>query len=108
MDHRDEAYGIVFSGGGALAAWEVGCYKTICSYHGGRSPKVVSGASAGALNAVGVSAKMPAQRIAELWTGITKAKVYSPRFGTGTLIRLFISSLARQSAFDAITEFLKR
>jgi len=32
------SYGIVFSGGGALAVWEVGCYRAIRTHHGDALP----------------------------------------------------------------------
>lgn len=76
------SYGIVFSGGGALGAWEVGCYSAIRSWHKGADPVVVTGASAGALNAVGVCAGMAAQHLQDLWAGIGPGDVYTSRFGT--------------------------
>jgi len=73
-------YGVVFSGGGALAAWEVGCYDAIQSRHGGEPPVVVTGASAGAINAVGVCASMSAPQLAELWSEIKPSDVYTLDF----------------------------
>jgi len=73
-------YGIVFSGGGALGAWEVGCYDAIKGKNGGAAPLIVTGASAGALNAVGVCAGMQPPQLEELWSSITSADVYRFRF----------------------------
>lgn len=71
---------MVFSGGGALAAWQVGCLKTLIARHG-RPPNIVSGASAGALNAVGVCCGLPAERIGEFWAELTPKDVYSLSVG---------------------------
>jgi predicted acylesterase/phospholipase RssA len=77
---RDKSYGIVFSGGGALGAWEVGCYDAIKGRHGGKSPVVTTGASAGALNAVGVCAGMQPRQLQDLWARISPEDVYRFRF----------------------------
>ena len=51
-------YGVVFSGGGALGAWEVGCLHSLLRRHETKYPLVVAGASAGALNAAGLALGM--------------------------------------------------
>ena len=73
-------YGIVFSGGGALGAWEVGAYRAIRLQHG-TDPTVVSGASAGALNAVAICAGMSADCLEKTWTELQVDKIYRNNFG---------------------------
>jgi len=58
-------YAVVFSGGGALGSWEVGCYRALLTHHGGELPACVTGASAGALNAAAITSGMSADEIAE-------------------------------------------
>jgi hypothetical protein len=101
-------YGIVFSGGGALGSWEVGCYKAILSRHGARQPYVVTGASAGAINAVGVCAGMLPKQIQDTWAGLTNNQVYTAQFGSGSIGSLLLSSIRRLSIVEAITEFAKK
>jgi predicted acylesterase/phospholipase RssA len=79
-------YGVVFSGGGALGAWEVGAYRRLRSLHG-IDPGIVSGASAGALNAVAVSAQMTVDDMQAQWEGLTSKSVYKRNFGAITYLR---------------------
>lgn len=76
---RDKDYAIVFSGGGALGSWEVGCLDAIMRHHGGRPPSIVTGASAGALNAAALCSGMMPDEIAQLWRGLTNKDVYAVR-----------------------------
>ena len=71
-------YGIVFSGGGALGSWEVGCYEEILETRG-KKPLVVTGASAGALNAAAVTAEMSVTDLVGLWNDLETKDVYLPR-----------------------------
>jgi predicted acylesterase/phospholipase RssA len=103
-----QAYGIVFSGGGALGSWEVGCYKAILSRHEGRQPYVVTGASAGAINAVGVCAGMLPNQIEDTWTGLRNNQIYTAQFGSSSIGTLLLSSVRRLSIVEAITEFARK
>lgn len=103
-----EDYGIVFSGGGALAAWEVGCYSAIRSRHNGHPPFVVTGASAGAINAAGVCAGMQAKQLEETWSEITDADVYREKFGWSTLLNLALRGVATLSVSGSVKRFLAR
>jgi NTE family protein len=71
-------FAVVFSGGGALGAWEVGCLATLVSHHGGY-PGVVAGSSAGAMNAAGVAAGFDLAEMQALWSGLTRRRVYRRR-----------------------------
>jgi len=84
-------YGIVFSGGGALGAWEVGCYDAIRAHHKGTPPVIVTGASAGALNAVGVCAGMLSPQLQDLWAGITPKDVFQFRFSKKDIARILFA-----------------
>src|SRR5262245_8421180 len=85
-------YGIVFSGAGALGAWEVGCYDAIRKQHDDTLPVVVTGASAGAINATGVCAGLSAAELTALWTEITWQDFYRPRFSKWRVLWVFIWS----------------
>ncbi|MEA3245769.1 MAG: patatin-like phospholipase family protein, partial [Gemmatimonadota bacterium] len=71
-------YGIVFSGGGALGAWEVGCLERLVAHHGGAYPSVVTGASAGAINAAGVALGMTAADLRLAWAEMRPEDVFRP------------------------------
>jgi len=71
-------YAVVFSGGGALGSWEVGCYRQLLANHGGSPPVCVTGASAGALNAAAICAGMSVDEIGELWTNLKNRDVFAP------------------------------
>lgn len=71
-------YGVVFSGGGALGAWEVGCLRAITRHHNGL-PAVMSGASAGALNAAALASGMTLDELADVWKDLRPKAVFRPR-----------------------------
>jgi predicted acylesterase/phospholipase RssA len=100
-------YGIVFSGGGALAAWEVGCYRAIRMRHGDNLPAIVSGASSGALNAAGVCVGMQAATLKDVWAQMKNADVYQARFG-GWIFTKLAAKAVRIGVQDAVFEFLSR
>jgi NTE family protein len=80
MEKFQEHYAVVFSGGGALGAWEVGAYKAITKFLD-RQPRTIIGSSAGALNAAAIFANHDIPDLEELWK-ISSSKVYSIRFLT--------------------------
>src|SRR5512138_3669674 len=75
---------IVLSGGGARAAYQAGVLQAIAEWGppGVPSPfSIVTGTSAGAINAVAIAAGAPdfraaTTRLCELWGGIHAADVY--------------------------------
>lgn len=71
-------YGVVFSGGGALGAWEVGCLERLVAHYGGAYPVVVTGASAGAINAAGVAMGMTTADLRLAWVEMRPEDVYRP------------------------------
>lgn len=101
------SYGIVFSGGGALGSWEVGCYDAIKSRHGGAPPIVVTGASAGALNAVGVCAGMQPPQLLKLWSEITSDDVYKLRFRRWDIATI-LGNATRVGLINSIMDFLSK
>jgi len=74
-------YAVVFSGGGALGAWEVGAYDAIISRHLGHPPTIVTGASAGALNAAAVCAGMSVVDLQKLWENLSPKAVFRSHVG---------------------------
>lgn len=72
----DEDYAVVFSGGGALGSWEVGCLQVLQERFNGKLPNIVAGASAGALNAAGVAAGLTAEQLQEQWQQLRPIDVF--------------------------------
>jgi NTE family protein len=74
--------GLVLTGGGARAAYQVGAVLAISEMRSGRSPfSIFAGVSAGAINAVSLAAgadefRVAAERLAEIWRGLTPDRVY--------------------------------
>lgn len=89
---KNDDYIVVFSGGGALGAWEVGCYEKILEEHKGMKPTVVAGASAGALNAGAVFLGLSIHELKNQWLKLKKRDVYYLKFKKvlGALIFCFI------------------
>lgn len=78
--------GLVLSGGGAKGSFEAGVVAAI--EDAGLRPDVVSGTSAGALNAAGIAAGFDAQRLSDLWRSIGDADVFRLRRDVWRLPRL--------------------
>jgi predicted acylesterase/phospholipase RssA len=106
-------YAVVFSGGGALGSWEVGCYRALLAHYGQEPPVCVTGASAGALNAAAITAGMSADEIGELWTNLKNREVFAPNITvkaagwaltrsalTGSLEPLMKYARGKASVFD--------
>jgi predicted acylesterase/phospholipase RssA len=93
MEKFNDDYAVVFSGGGALGAWEVGAYKYITKFLG-RPPRTVIGSSAGALNAAGIFANHTIEKLENLWN-ICPWEVYTIRLVTIilSLLPAFLSVL---------------
>lgn len=68
---------MVLAGGGAAGAFEVGVIEAVEAH--GLAPAVLSGTSAGALNAAGVAHGLDAAELAELWRATDSADVYRLR-----------------------------
>ncbi|MCX9192270.1 hypothetical protein C3Y87_12760 [Carbonactinospora thermoautotrophica] len=77
-DDPGRRVGLVFSGGGAPAAY-FGAGVACAVEEAGLRPCVFSGVSAGALNAGALSVGLDAAHLAELWTSIRWQDVYRPR-----------------------------
>jgi predicted acylesterase/phospholipase RssA len=86
VSQSDEDYAVVFSGGGALGSWEVGCLDAVIHRHNGRLPSVVTGASAGAINAAGLCAGMSVEELAQTWASLKNHDVYAVRHFRGKLL----------------------
>jgi NTE family protein len=77
--------GLVLSGGGAKGAFEAGVAAAL--EEAGLRPAILSGTSAGALNAAGLAAGFDAAQLAELWTSTTDRDVYVVRRDLARLLR---------------------
>jgi NTE family protein len=77
--------GLVLSGGGSRGAFEAGVVAAM--EDAGLSLEVVSGTSAGAVNAAGLAAGFSADRLAALWTSLSDTDVYRQRRDVWNLLR---------------------
>ncbi len=75
--------GLVLSGGGARAAYQVGALRALSELLGAkRSPfSILSGVSAGAINSTALASRADdfprsAQRLTDIWMGLNQASVY--------------------------------
>jgi NTE family protein len=74
--------GLVLTGGGARAAYQVGALLAISEMRPGASPfSIFAGISAGAINAVSMAAgadefQVAAQRLADIWRSLSPDRVY--------------------------------
>ncbi len=76
---------LVLSGGGAKGAFEAGVIAAV--EEADIRPEVVSGTSAGALNAAAVACGISARALSELWTGLESGDVYRLRRDVHRLVR---------------------
>lgn len=77
--------GLVLSGGGARGAFEAGVVAAM--EDAGLGIAVVSGTSAGAINAAGIAAGFSAERLGGLWTSLENKDVYRQRRDVWRLLR---------------------
>lgn len=103
--------GLVLSGGGARGAFEAGVIGALQDAH--VRPTILSGTSAGALNAAGLAAGLDADRLARLWTSLRDRDVYRQRqdwwrlprpvglLGGGNIARRLLSSVGWTWLWDA-------
>ncbi len=76
--------GLVLTGGGARAAYQVGALRALADLRGRRGPspfRIFAGVSAGAINAVSIAAgaddfELATSRLAETWRQLTPDRVY--------------------------------
>ena len=76
---------LVLSGGGARAAYQVGCLRHIAKAIPEYRPKILTGVSAGAINAAQLAAYRgdwsdAVERLCELWLSLETNKVYHADF----------------------------
>lgn len=81
----DRRLGLVLSGGGAFGAFEVGVIAELRDR--GITPDVVSGTSAGALNAGAVAAGLPTEELVAAWRSLRPWQVARPRLDLWRLLR---------------------
>lgn len=103
QDISVDEYGIVFSGGGALGAWEVGALQPIFDFHGGKWPRVVTGASAGALNAAGLCAGLTPDDLAREWAALKNDDVFTQ----GIKVRKSAAQVAGHEGWNRASRFIR-
>jgi predicted acylesterase/phospholipase RssA len=103
----DEDYAVVFSGGGALGAWEVGCLDAVIGYHKGRLPTIITGASAGAINAAGLCAGMTVDDLSKTWSDLKDSDVYTARSFRMKMLAAALSFVKNRSLLESAKIQLK-
>jgi NTE family protein len=79
--------GLVLSGGGAPAAY-FGAGVVAALTEAGLKPRIVSGVSAGAINAAALAIGMGAADLGDMWRRIRWSDIYRPRFDLWNLINV--------------------
>ena len=77
MNQPSNKLGLVFSGGGAKGAYQIGVWKALKELEIDKQVKAVSGTSVGALNAA-MFCQGNYDAAEQLWLGITKSKILTP------------------------------
>jgi predicted acylesterase/phospholipase RssA len=104
----EDDYAVVFSGGGALGAWEVGCLYAVIDHHQGKLPTVITGASAGAINAAGLCAGMSVDELASTWADLTDSDIYSVRSFRPQLVGAALGFLVGQGVIQSVSNQLHK
>lgn len=86
MDQTDK-HALVLSGGGARAAYQVGCLRYIAKALPEYRPQILTGVSAGAINAVHLAASRGSWgeavgKLSDLWLSLETERVYSTQFSS--------------------------
>lgn len=90
---------MVLSGGGARGAFEAGVIEAFEA--AGIVPEVISGTSAGAINATAMATGMPAAELTSLWCGLRSRDVYRVRLDVPRLLKpLELLANARANLLD--------
>ena len=93
---------LVFQGGGALGAYQVGVYEALREI--GVEPDWVIGTSIGAINAALIAGNAPADRLAridEFWSRVEIGEKYNPFSGMATFGPLFANANTVMSGLPA-------
>src|SRR5689334_743213 len=114
-DRRGRTFGLVLSGGGARGAFQVGAYERLVSDPRFRDgPRVLSGTSAGSINAALIAAGKSPREMLDFWHAIADDPpvIASERFFrdmTWSFLRLMGSEAARWLTSPMpLLEFLHR
>ena len=80
-DLNNSDLGLAMTGGGARAAYQVGVLRYICKKYDGFQPPIITGVSAGAVNAAHLAAYQgtfceAVDQLTELWLELTTEKVF--------------------------------
>lgn len=72
---EERPLGIVLSGGGARGAFQAGVWKALCAHPRGllEAPKIISGTSAGAINAMLIASHKSPDEIIEFWLDLARS-----------------------------------
>jgi NTE family protein len=79
---QTDKHALVLSGGGARAAYQVGCLRYIANHIPDYRPKILTGVSAGAINAAHLAASrdpwpQSVEKLRELWLSLDTNRVYN-------------------------------
>lgn len=97
MDQTVEKHALVLSGGGARAAYQVGALRYIAKAIPNYRPQILTGVSAGAINAAQLASyrgKWPdaVETLRELWLQLDTSRVYNTKLSS-IMMRVFVWGL---------------
>lgn len=104
MSKPYDDYAVVCSGGGALGSWEVGCLEALLEFHDGQGPSIITGASAGALNAAGWHCGLSTNELATFWSQIQKDDIFEDALD----YRRIATSIAGSQAANVLRGLIAR
>ena len=114
VKQRGRTLGLVLSGGGARGAFQVGVYERLRAHGRFGRPAIISGTSAGAINAALIAAGRSPEQMLRFWEDMAADPpvVASPEFfrdATDALVRLSLEELGRWvTSLDPARAFLQR
>ncbi len=87
MSTSPEKHALVLSGGGARAAYQVGCLRHIAQAMPEYRPQILTGVSAGAINAVQLASSRGSwpeavAKLSDLWLSLETERVYATEFSS--------------------------
>jgi NTE family protein len=97
---NEQKIGLILSGGGSRAAYQVGVLRAVANIlpKGAANPfHIISGTSAGALNAVAIAShahrfRTAVRTLEHLWKNIDSSQIYTPYSGNFDLRRFNVTS----------------
>ena len=112
VDAKEKRIGLILSGGGARAAYQVGVLRAIANIlpkHAKNPFHIIAGTSAGALNAVSIAThaqhfRTGVRTLEYIWKNISSEQIYNPQSGNllSSASSVLLSMLSGKSSGNAV------